>query len=119
MAKRRKYKRKSHIRKNRYTRNEIARRRLRLSEPYKPQAKKTLGRVKRDTSRTVIVSAPTKKTLGKKQKYITTLLTRPKRSVLDICRRRREREQVIHALGKAGKGGQRQAKWKPESRQKC
>jgi len=38
---------------------------------------------------------------------------------LKVCSSRKVRKEIMHATKKAGKGGQKKAKWKPESKIKC
>lgn len=38
---------------------------------------------------------------------------------VSLCVRRRTRREVMHATGRAGRRGQKRAKWKPDSRISC
>ena len=120
MAKRKNKNRRS--RQTTYTRRknyvQTANRRLRLSDPLShlsPRAK-PVNTVRAGRSVTVRTtqSAPVQKKQTKNQSYGLTNADK----IRKICKRRHERKEIIHAVGKSGRGGQ--AKPKQQTRNiKC
>jgi hypothetical protein len=104
-------------RNTRRQRQQSAKRSLRFPLPrrrYVPVAteKPNLGRVTRvaraKTAKTeVIHTKPLKRRRGKKLGFV---LTRPEKRRMMVCKRRQQRKEIIHAVGKAGQGGQRKPK---------
>jgi hypothetical protein len=100
-------------RRSRYTRRHkviTAKRSLRLSKPFKPTStgRLTFNTIRREqpVQRQTVLKQSTKKVIQRKNFKKTSLTALEKKRKM-ICKRRAERKQIMHALNKAGRSGQR------------
>lgn len=82
--------------------------------PYTRTRPTVLRRVKSQLAKT-----QKKSTFPKTYGVATPRLTQQETKVLDVCESRRERTQVLHALNKSGKVGQRRPIWTKKSKVRC
>jgi hypothetical protein len=106
--------------KKRYTRRKVkthkrqtANRRLRLSMPLKGPEQRPIRLVRRErvlptrTKNSLVVTTPKQIITAPKARVLTK---KPKQDTINqmrVCKRRYERKQIIHAIGKSGTKGQK------------
>jgi hypothetical protein len=97
--------------------------RLRFSRPSRERpSRPTVTIPSRRKERVLPARSEVKRRLKKKpqRKHLTyTTLTHEEKKPKLHCVRRKMRKEIMHALKKSGRGGQKRAKWTDESRLKC